>query len=210
VTASIAGETSTSVNRPFWQRPKWGALLVALCTVVCAAIATRYNVETLGDRRDVAAHLQMLKRRVEHDPQDTGALDEIRSILHGKWSFARTYSCGVLGELGTKARPAIPDLVEALNSGDGYVEREAALALGKVAVGDPRPVPALIDKLTQQRSDAAWFSAESLGNIGGPAVLAIPALERATASQSKPLRESAEEALSKLKAIQDAERRRSD
>lgn len=182
-------------------KPSRLLLVVLAFCVIAGGVYVRQRIETPGDRRAIAARLRELGDRVEKNPNDTHALDEIRTILNGHWSFARTYACTVLRELGTKAKPLTTDLVAALDCGDRFVEREAARALGTVAVGDPQPVPALIRKLSEDGRDSAWFSAEALGNIGTPALPAIPALEKAAMSKWDSMATSAKKALDTLNAL---------
>jgi HEAT repeat protein len=152
----------------------------------------------------VAAQIQELRSRVQRNPQDKEALNAMIAFLNGDWPFARTYACHTLGELGSLARPSVDDLLRALNSEDPYLEREAAIALGKVTVGTPDAVPALIEKLQQGGDDAGWFAAESLGKIGEPAMVSIPALEVAAQSTDKVMASSARKALDRLKHLHDA------
>jgi HEAT repeat protein len=175
--------------------------------IVALAIIVRQHMETVGDRKAVAAHLRGLRDTVRNDDGDGKALDEIISTLNGDWSFARSYACGVLGELGPRARRAVPDLIRALDSGDKVVEGAAAIALGDVAIGMQEPVPALVRKLSSDW-DSSSFSAESLGKIGKPALSAIPALEKAAhappRSSIDTLPSVARRALEKLKRLDGA------
>ncbi len=131
---------------------------------------------------------------------------EMREILTGDSSFARMKACCALGEIGPLARPAIPNLISALDSGDPVVMREAAHALGEVARDMPDAVPALTERLALSHSDVCVFSAEALGKIGEPALVAIPALEEAATSKSYLLSTAAGDALRKLRTIE-AERK---
>ena len=175
--------------------------LLFVSSLVAGAVYVRQHIETPGDRRAIAARLRDLGHRYESNPQDVAAHDEIRAVLNGKWGFAQTYACGVIRELGTKGSAFIPDLIRALNCGDQFTEREAARALGTAAVGDPQPVPALIQKLSEERRDVGWFSAEALGNIGAPAISAIPALKAAASSRSPTMVTKAKSALKKLESV---------
>jgi hypothetical protein len=79
------------------------------------------------------------------------------------------------------------------------VEREAALALGEVAIGRADAVGPLIEKLRDVEDDAAWFSAEALGKIGVPSSPAISALEKASRSPNDIMADNAARALKDLK-----------
>lgn len=178
------------------------AVAIGLIGVVVEGRVMGQHVETNGDRERISAHLQVLKTRVAHDPKDEKALNEIRAILRGKWSFARTYACTVLRKLGPAARPAIPELIIALNSGDDFVEPEAARALGAVAVDDPAPVPSLIKKLSRENDEIAWAASAALGNIGAAASDAIPALEKASTSDWDLLASTSKESMAKIRRSQ--------
>ena len=107
-------------------------------------------------------------------------------------------ACGVLGDLGPLAAPAVPDLIKALNCEDPFVEREAPLALAAIGPAAAPAVPALIAKLKYDDDDAACFSADALGEIGEPALVAIPALEIAAQSKWELMADSANAAIEKL------------
>jgi HEAT repeat protein len=163
-------------------------------------------MHTAAEGKRVAARLRELRDQVRSDPKNDEALDEIIGTLNGDWYFSRQYAAGILGELGPLAKRAIPDLVRALNCGEGVVEREAAIALGSVAVGVPDAVEPLRQKMREFKSDAAWFAADSLGDIGQAAVVAIPDLETAARSPVSNMAASANRALAKLRPLQRAAR----
>src|SRR5690606_19589378 len=121
-------------------------------------------------------------------------------ILDDKWSFAKTYACGELMRLGSLARPAVPALIRALDSGDNTVEREVARALGEIAVDMAEPVEPLRKRVREFKNDAAWFACEALGKIGRPALVAIPDLEEAAKSPVDSMSRKARHALLLLRA----------
>jgi HEAT repeat protein len=96
----------------------------------------------------------------------------------------------------------VPDLIKAINCGDPFREREAPLALAAIGPAAAPAVPALIGKLKEEDYDAAWFSADALGQIGEPALVAIPALEIAAQSKWEPMARHAKAALKKLRKLQ--------
>ena len=57
------------------------------------------------------------------------------------------YAAETLGEIGPKARAAVPALVETLRTGDKWLRRDAAEALGKIGPGAREAVPALLEAL---------------------------------------------------------------
>ena len=159
--------------------------------------------DSVSRRKSAAAELQALSATFRANPDDATPLNSIIDVLeHGEYSFDRTYACGELRELGPLAKPAVPALVRALNCGDKYVEREAPRSLGAIGEGARDAVPTLIEKLRMSTRDAGWFSAEALGKIGEPALVAIPELEIAASSGSGLMVEFANNALNRLRRIQ--------
>jgi hypothetical protein len=152
-----------------------------------------------------AQRMQELKQEVQKNPNNREALDEIVDYLNGNWVFSRQYAAGTLRQLGPLAKPAVPDLIRALNCGENVVEREAAIALGAVSVGMPDAVEPLRRKLTEFKRDVAWFAAESLGEIGKPALVAMPDLEEVAKSPVSNMADSAKRALKELDAIKETE-----
>jgi HEAT repeat protein len=177
-------------------------LIVVVAGALMLLVLFWLNMDTLEKRHYLAEHIQDLKRQVQQDPTNVQALDEITAALNGNWAFARTYAAVTLGQLGPLARRATPDLIRSLDSGDDFVEREAARALGEVAVGMPEAVEPLRKKVRQFKNDAAWFAAESLGSIGEPALVAIPDLEEAAKSPVPNMSHLAQRGLAKLRNIQ--------
>ncbi len=182
-------------------RAKMGAILIASATLL--AFGEYMNIDTATKRKDICRFLNDRAACVNADRSDSRSLEEIIGVLNGNWSFARTNAAVVLGNLGQKAKPAIPDLIRALNCGDGFVEREAAIALGKVSRGMPDTVDGLSQKLSSDW-DVSIFSAEALGEIGAPAIVAIPALKAvvATPGYRRRLAEVASRSIRKLERLQ--------
>ncbi|HTQ37398.1 MAG TPA: HEAT repeat domain-containing protein [Pirellulales bacterium] len=178
-------------------------LLMAL--IIFAAYRGHFFESDLARGKREAARMQELRQEFQKNPNNREALDEIVDYLNGNWAFTRQYAAGTLGQLGPLAKPAVPDLIRALNCGEGVVEREAAIALGTVSVGMPDAVDSLRRKVLESKTDAALFAAESLGEIGKPALVAIPDLEEAAKSPVSALAEDAQKALEKLNAVKEAD-----
>ena len=188
------------MNLPNYRFPICVALAALLVVVGLSACRKK---GTATERRAVAAHLRDLADTYRKDPKNKKPLNDIIDVLHGNWSFAATYACGVLRDLGPLAAPAVPDLIKALNCGDPVVEREAPLALAAIGPAAAPAVPVLIAKLKYDYRDSAWFCADALGEIGEPALVAIPALEIAAQSKWELMADSAIAALEKLRKLQD-------
>jgi HEAT repeat protein len=93
-----------------------------------------------------------------------------------------------LGEMGPKAKDAIPALIAALQKmpmpGDAMPDN-AALALGKIG---PDAVPALIDVLKDSKAEKAWqYAATALKGIGPAAKEAVPVLVDVAKGSNDPL-----------------------
>jgi hypothetical protein len=93
-----------------------------------------------------------------------------------------------LGEMGPKAKEAIPALIEALKTepkpGESLPDN-AAQALGKIGEG---AVPALIEILKDKRANKAWpHAATALKVIGPKAKDAVPVLVEIAKTTKEPL-----------------------
>ena len=75
----------------------------------------------------------------------------------------RVYAAAVLRRAGTKARDAVPPLIEVLADHDIVVRGQAAFALA--AIGGPA-VPQLVETLKSPSIDARRLSVIALGKIG--------------------------------------------
>ena len=177
--------------------------MVRLVVILALCLTFAGCGDSVSRRKSAAAELQALSAAFRTNPDDATPLNLIIDVLeNGKYRFDRTYACGELRELGPLAKPAVPALVRALNCGDNYVEREAPRSLGAMGEDARDAVPALIEKLRNSNRDSSWFSAEALGAIGEPALVAIPDLEIAASGDSGLLVEYAENALKRLRKIQ--------
>ena len=83
------------------------------------------------------------------------------------------------------------------------MENSAPRALGAIGPAAAPAVPVLIAKLKYDYRDTAWYSADALGEIGEPALVAIPALEIAAQSKWEAMERHANAALEKLRKLQD-------
>jgi HEAT repeat protein/Tfp pilus assembly protein PilF len=106
-----------------------------------------------------------------------------------------------LGEIGPNARDAVPQLIEFVESSKdsyGFLNANAADALGKIGRGAVAAVPALIAALKSEDARLPTRSAEALGNIGADAQAAIPALIEALRSEEKEHQDNYAEPLGKI------------
>ena len=67
----------------------------------------------------------------------------LRDALKGKLAERRSGAAYALGLLGEASRPALPELLDALNDADTDVRRQASFAIARVVpAGRPAPAPA--------------------------------------------------------------------
>jgi hypothetical protein len=92
-----------------------------------------------------------------------------------RWAAVRA-----IGEIGPKAKAAVPTLIEILrrDSIDRAMEYSAVWALGEIGPEAAPAVPALIEYLPRGGTIGATETARSFGKIGPDAKSAIPALYR--------------------------------
>lgn len=192
---------------------------VLLCGV-CLIVAIIWTVggcgETNDDRRQISQHTKDLAAKVKAAPDSAegkAAMKELIKILNGDWSFARSQACYAIDELalGPLATPAVPDLMRASKCGDPFVEQAAVRALASLGPAASPAVDLLIERIEDAlpRNDYSVLptldAAKALGNIGEPALKAVPVLERASKSSDKFLAEEAQKSLDKLKRLADAQ-----
>jgi HEAT repeat protein len=84
-----------------------------------------------------------------------------------------------LGNMGYRAKAAVPPLIETLKDKDAVVRRNAASALGKIGRGVKAVVPALTEALADKGPGVRGAAAEALGWVGPEAKAAVPALTEA-------------------------------
>jgi HEAT repeat protein len=129
---------------------------------------------------------------------DPGAIHgAIEDLLHGT-PDTRTFAAAYLGNMGTKAAPAVPSLVSTLDDPDPKIRSAAAYALGGIGADAESAVPKLVTHLSDQDPDVRAASAQALGLIGPGAQDARPALIEARDDREASVREAARFALEML------------
>jgi HEAT repeat protein len=123
---------------------------------------------------------------------------QLERMLHDSDPAVQTQGAFGLSLLGPEARPAVPALIEALDSPNALVRQNAALALGSIGP-DARGA---VEGLTKLLHDEEWSvrrqAAMSLGKIGPDARSAEKALNEARNDPRPLVRSAAEEALKKM------------
>jgi HEAT repeat protein len=98
--------------------------------------------------------------------------------------------------MGTKARPALPALVEALVDESPEVRTTAAIALRRFGPDAASAVPALTRALKDRESVVRLEAARALGDIGAAAAPALPLLVES--SKIEFMRDAADDAIRKI------------
>ena len=112
----------------------------------------------------------------------------------------RRNAADALGSIGTEAKAAVPDLVNALkNDKDAFVRSSAASALGRLGTEAKAAVPDLVNSLKDKDGDVRSRAAGALGNIGTEAKAAVPDLVNALKNDERAsVRGSAADALGSI------------
>jgi HEAT repeat protein len=145
-----------------------------------------------------------------------GTGDDVDALLAGLKSpnpGTRGMAAMDIGELGPRAKKAVPALAEALADRDLNVRYWAATALRQIGPDAKAAVPALIAALetfpggtpplegpNRYYPDVRSVSAQALGAIGAGAEPAIPALEKALKDPDTSVQAAAAEALKRIRA----------
>jgi HEAT repeat protein len=148
----------------------------------------------LGDpseavRAEAARALTGLGPGVEDVPRLVAALGsaDVYVAAFAAWS---------LGNLGSEARAAVPDLARALARDD--TNAVVAGALARIGPAAAAAVPVLVDGLQSTDADRRWRAARTLGRIGPPAASAVPTLAGALSDSSNLVRLHAARALGRI------------
>ncbi len=101
------------------------AMILAGVAIGCGVVAVlnvrswsmnRYLFDTESNRRRVADRLTQLGADYRRHPENTSLLQEIEDAARSSYWFERCAALSVLGELGSKAEPTLPTIVENLHS----------------------------------------------------------------------------------------------
>lgn len=141
------------------------ACFFLLSTVVCARsgvmvetqlktqlleeIAKVRNGETSRSRTEAAERLAMLTRGINPRRVDDATLAEMVSLLDSKEDSVRAWVAGSLGNLGPRAKVAVPKLLELLPEADclrGTLTSASAIRVALKRMGETPPPPPNCDK----------------------------------------------------------------
>lgn len=97
---------------------------------------------------------------------DSESVAPLTTCLTHKKPEARYFAAYALGEIGVKARSAIPRLLPLLKDHDAMVRGEATLAIGKIGSDTPKDLVPVLEKMLDDKQLNVRFAAvESLGKL---------------------------------------------
>jgi PBS lyase HEAT-like repeat-containing protein len=164
-----------------------------------------------GCGEDISLHINQLESQVAAGPnthEGQVALAELIDRLNdkdSKDSFGRTAATEALGNLGTLAQRAVPDLIRAVDCGDRFVETEAIHALARMGPLAEPSAEVLVrkinsDMLMHEVGSSTWYAAECLGNLNPTNTKAIAILKRGAKTNDENLVRIATTSLNRLHA----------
>ena len=110
--------------------------------------------------------------------------------------YVVAFAAWSLGNLGSAAQAAVPDLARALARDD--TNAVVAGALARIGPAAGAAVGVLVDGLRSADADRRWRAARTLGRIGPPAASAVPSLTAALSDPSGLVRLHAARALGRI------------
>jgi HEAT repeat protein len=165
-------------------------------------------VSVLGETvRDPDATVRMAALKGLHDLGERMPFappDTVKTALEEESAGVRLWAAGALGHIRAGLDPYIPALLRhAENDPDGDVRAVCASGIRdfvRPAALTPASIPVLIKALDSPSPDASRAACELLGRIGPSAAPAVPRLRELAKGADPTLKESAQEALTKLGA----------
>ncbi|MFW5766349.1 MAG: sister chromatid cohesion protein PDS5 [Coleofasciculus sp.] len=158
----------------FTGKKAWTTQFAIATTILCLVPlfgVTRNTWAQEPTKAEIASEIENLKKADEFLVED--AVDALRKL----------------------GSPAIPQLIEALQSENLQVRQGAVDALGKIGKA---AIPDLLEGLKSDKEQVRWSAANGLGNIGSQAQDAIPDLIEALQDKEARVRSSAADALGSI------------
>lgn len=186
VTSALASAESTGV------RAECAAALGALgpaARVAMPSLFVALEDPSEAVRAEAARALTAIGPGAEDVPQLVAALgsSDAYVVAFAAWS---------LGNLGSAAEAAVPDLARTLSRDD--TNAVVAGALARIGPAAGAAVGVLVDGLHSADADRRWRAARTLGRIGPPAASAVPSLTAALSDSSSLVRLHAARALGRI------------
>lgn len=132
-----------------------------------------------------------------------GLIDQLNNlpgvqILYLPAESRRVRAANSLGDIGPRARAAIPDLIKALKGNDAAVQGPAANALGRIHSEPDKIIPMLIQCLDSPVQGVPEGAAEGLGEFGPLSKAAVPKLTELLKVRDKDLLRAVRSALKEI------------
>jgi hypothetical protein len=133
---------------------------------------------------------------------ETGLAILIAALSHPDIEV-RSRAEGALGDLGARAKPAIPALIRSVERrgrvATGHISINGIWALGQIGPDAKSAIP-LLESIVQERTGRERvFAAEALMGVGGDSSAAVAALEKALEDEDRQARKEAAEVLRKMR-----------
>ena len=128
--------------------------------------------ESLADPHEAVRHAAA-RALSDLELSDDG-VRRLEQALGSDDPYVTAFAAWRLGNLGTRAAPAVPALVGTLDQPGVYAVTYGALA--RIGPGAVEAVPALLGELSSPDGGRRWRAAKGLGRIGPGAIAAVPDL----------------------------------
>jgi HEAT repeat protein len=128
----------------------------------------------------------------------TGNLTDLVKALSSADSKQKTKAAEALGEMGEKAKDAIPSLLKLLSDPDDFTKRTALSALVKIGLPNKTDVPLFANSLREPSVELRRYAASTLERMGADARGAAADLTAALGDNDPMVRQSVARALGKL------------
>ena len=128
----------------------------------------------------------------------SAAVEPIRDTLKDAREYVRDNAVEALGDLGTKAEPAVPELVEVLSDPSGSVRSHTIEALGTTSQSSSIAVPGIVKALEDENDGVRRNAVFALARIGKDAPGAVEGLQNVLFDANRYVRGDAVHALYRI------------
>ena len=165
-----------------------------------------YELPRFGDRA-VPALVQCLQDESEMTRRNacyalnavgSAAVEPLRDTLKDAREYVRDNAVEALGDLGTKAEPAVPELVETLGDPSGTVRSHTIEALGTTSQSSAIAVPGIVKALEDENDGVRRNAVFALARIGKDAPGAVEGLQSVLFDANRYVRGDAVHALYRI------------
>ncbi len=142
-------------------------------------------------RHDVAVALV----RLPLGPED---IERLLGALGSRDDYVSAFAAWTLGNMGARAREAVPALARALTR--EKTDAVVSGALARIGPAAGQAVPVLLEALRSPDADRRWRAARTLGRIGPAAEAGVEPLAQALSDENSAVRQHAARALGRIGA----------